>query len=183
MAKQDGAEGARRKGRGFAHAAKAAAPLMRGAGAKRGFAEQRLMTQWPHIVGAELAAACRPVRMSFRRGEAAFGATLVVEADGARALEAQHLADAIVERVNAVYGYRAVSRMKVVQTAPRGGASSFLGEEAAAFEGPPRLDGPVSPDISGVDDPGLRAALARLEANIQRRRARRRGADQTGADR
>jgi hypothetical protein len=180
MARQDGATGARRKGRGFTPAAKAAAPLLRGAGAKRGFAEQRLMTQWPALVGPALATLCRPVKMSFRRGDG-LGATLVVEAEGPAALEIQHQAPALAERVNAVYGYRAVERIKVVQTAPRGGASGFLGEPAPAFEGPPPLDGPVSPDISGVENPGLRAALARLEANIRRRRQR--DADRTGADR
>ena len=168
MTRHDGAAGGRRKGRrGFAPAAQAAAPLYKGAGAKRGFAEHRLISDWAAIMGPALAPLCRPVRMSFRRDEAAYGATLVVAAEGARAVEAQHMADVIVERVNAAYGYRAVARLKVVQSAS---APEAVAENAAPFEGPPRLDAVPSPDICAVEDTGLRDALARLEANIRRKR-------------
>ncbi len=202
MAREDGAQAARRKWgkRGFRSAAEAAAPMLSGPAAKRGFAERRLLSEWPAIAGPVLAPLCRPVKMRFRRGEGAFGATLVVEAEGPRALEVQHLADVIVERANAVYGYRAVARLHVVQTparggdapsaarggdalsAARGGDAPALAEAPAAFAGPPRLDREPSPDISGVEDDRLRGALARLEANIRARRAR--AADRkTGADR
>jgi hypothetical protein len=161
-------QGKGRRGRGFAQAARAASPLLGGVGVKRGFAERRLITEWRSIVGEELARACRPLKMQFRRGDGALGATLIVAAEGARAVEAQHLSDRIVERVNQVYGYRAVARLKVVQAARAGVEADALAEPAAAFT-PPPVDPRPSPLISGVEDDSLRAALARLEANIGRR--------------
>ncbi len=173
MAWHSGAgRGPGKRGRGFAAAADAARPLLRGAGARRGFAEHKLIAEWRTIMGDALADACRPVKMRFRRGDAAFGATLVVEAEGPRALEAQHLSQRIVERVNQVYGYRAVERLHVVQTA-RDAPHPALAEAPAAYAAPPPVDPAPSPLISAVEDEGLRAALARLEANIARRPRRR----------
>jgi len=171
MSAQHGAPGpgGKRRMRGFARVSVIAAPLTRAAGAPRGFAEHRLLTDWPSVAGAEFAQSCRPVKVGYRGKDAGLGATLVLEADGARATEVAHMAPQIIERVNQVYGYRAISRIRVVQIA--GGAGGFAGAQAA-FDDPPPLDMPASPDISGVQDDGLRAALARLEANIRRKAAR-----------
>lgn len=180
MAREDGAsQGPRKPYRkpGFAQAGAAAAPVLRSAGAKRGFAEHRLLSAWVSIVGAELGAACRPVKVAYGGREGGLGATLVVAADGARAVEAAHLADRIVERVNQVYGYRAITRMRVVQT---GAPETGLAEGAAAFDRAPPVDLPPSDDILRIEDLDLRAALARLEANIRRKTgARRRAKEQT----
>ena len=167
MAVEHGAGATRRKGRGFQRAAAAASPLVKAAGAARGLAEERLLRDWPAIAGEALAACCRPVRLSWggRRG---LGATLVVSADGPRALEVEHLAPQLVERVNQLYGHAAVSRIRVVQT---GLAPGGLAEAAARFDPAPPLDTPPMPDISAVQDPLLRAALALLERNIRRKAA------------
>jgi hypothetical protein len=61
-----------------------------------------------------------------------------------------------------------VARLKVVQAARAGMEADALAEPAAAYI-PPPVDPRPSPLISGVEDDGLRAALARLEANIGRR--------------
>jgi hypothetical protein len=168
MAKHSDASRPRGKGRrGFARASDAASSLLGRVGVRRGFAERKLIAEWRWIVGDDLAASCRPVRMSFRRGEGAFGATLVVEAEGARAHEAQHLSERIVERVNQVYGYRAVSRLKVVQTSPGAGAMDRADTPRRGAATP--MDLAPSPLISKVGDDALRLALARLEANVKRR--------------
>jgi hypothetical protein len=168
MAAEDEAPGARRKPgprRGFAPLARAAAPALGAAGAKRGIAERRLFTEWRALAGEELSRLCRPVKMVWRvRGEPA---TLVVSADGPAAVEAAHLADRIAERVNAVYGWKAVARVKVTQT----------GQAPAAFAATPPtpptpVDAAALARISGVADEGLRVALARLGENIRRRAAR-----------
>lgn len=171
MSAEDGASGAggKRRMRGFARLGAIVAPLTRAAGAPRGFAEHRLLADWPSVAGAEFAQCCRPVKVSYRGRDAGLGATLVLEADGARATEVAHMAPLIVERVNRVYGYRAIARVRVVQVAAGAGG---LAEAPAPFDGPPPLDTPASPDISAVEDDGLRGALARLEANIRRKAAR-----------
>jgi hypothetical protein len=167
MAGEDGAGAPRRKSRGFQRAAAAASPLIKAAGASRGLAEPRLLRDWAEIAGDSFAAICRPVRLTWggRRG---LGATLVVSADGPRALEVEHLAPQLIERVNQSYGHRAVSRLKVVQT---GAAPTGLAEPPARFERNGELDRPPLPDISAVKDPLLRAALGLLERNIRRKAA------------
>ena len=161
---------------GFRHAGTAAAPWLKEASAKRGFAEPRILTDWDDILGPALAPVCRPVKVTYSgRG---FGATLIVLASGARAPEVQMLLPRIIERVNGHYGYRAVSRIKVTQTdrslddrAPgaAGGATQSDPRASASPENrPDRRDmtGPTDPHAdaaaAAVQDPGLSAALDRL---------------------
>ncbi|MFO7854681.1 MAG: DciA family protein [Paracoccaceae bacterium] len=151
---------------------------MREAAARKGFAETRVLTDWEAIAGAELASLCRPVKVSY--AGKGFGATLIVLADGARAPEVEMLGPRIVERVNAHYGYRAISRLKVVQTDRALSASRGSDRGVAAQGG----DGPASAALSsdvrlraaraaeGVESPELRVALERLAASWLARRHR-----------
>lgn len=152
---------------GFRPASVALSETLRSAGATRGFAEHRLIARWEEVVGVELAAFTAPVKIAYGVREG-LGATLLLAADGARAVEAAHLADRIVERVNAIYGYRAIARVKVVQTGRSGAGAPLRG----AAEAPGPSDAAISPDISAISDEALRVALARLEANLRRKSAR-----------
>ncbi len=88
---------------------------------KRGFATTDLFRNWGAIVGARYADVTRPERLSWPRrledgGEEGFEpATLIVRCEGARALLFQHEAPVILERINAVFGFPAVGRLKIVQ--------------------------------------------------------------------
>ena len=73
-----------------------------------------MVTDWAMIVGADLGEATAPVKLSFPRGERT-DATLTIDIVPARAIEVQHAMPQLIERVNAVFGYRAVSRIKLVQ--------------------------------------------------------------------
>ena len=99
-----------------------AAPALR----RRGFSAVEIVTNWAAIVGPVLAAETAPERLSFpparpqppRRGEGprgARGGTLHVRAAGPIALEIQHLAPVIVERINICFGYPAVDRLVLIQ--------------------------------------------------------------------
>jgi hypothetical protein len=108
------------------------APLAR----RHGLARVRLLSEWPAIVGPELARRCRPEKLiSLGRAAASTAAdspaakiaaaqsaekargpsALRLRVSGAAALEIQHLAPQIVERINAYFGYRAVERLQLVQ--------------------------------------------------------------------
>ena len=63
--------------RGFAQTASLLAPRIRAAAEGRGFAVTRLLTHWAEIVGEAIAAAARPVNVSY--GRDGFGATLTCE--------------------------------------------------------------------------------------------------------
>ena len=57
------------------------------------------------------------MKLSFPRGQR-IEATLTLDVVPARAVEVQHVLPQLIERVNAVFGYRAVSRVKMVQIPP-----------------------------------------------------------------
>ena len=75
----------------------------------------------------------------------------------------------IKERVNATYGYAAISRIHITQTAPTGfaeGQTSFDAEQPKKRQLAPEEKAEVHSTVSTVADEGLRAALATLGENI-----------------
>jgi hypothetical protein len=84
---------------------------------KKGLGYGKLVTDWRLIVGAELGEATAPVKLAFPKGQRT-DATLTIDIVPARAIEAQHSLPQLIERVNAVFGYRAVARIKLVQRPP-----------------------------------------------------------------
>lgn len=144
--------------------------------ARRGLPDVRLVTEWRSIVGAELSRLARPLKISFPRGSRT-GATLHVEVEGAAAPLIQHAAPQLVERVNALLGYGAVTRLKIHhRSVDWRAASARRGafEDGIGFPGPrrerrpePAPEPPAS--LDRIADPGLREALARLGRTLRRR--------------
>lgn len=164
-----------RKARGFLRAGELTTEALKSTGARRGFAEARLLTDWREVVGEALDSVCRPVKVTYGARNIGLGATLVVTAEGARAPEVEMQRERILSRVNAFYGYRAVTRLRIDQSRNAGAheRAAGMGEAAAAFEGPPAdRSGPVGE----IRDDALADALARLGANIRNKAARDRAA-------
>lgn len=137
--------------------------LARHALGSRGYAEAGLFTHWAEIAGASLAAASLPVKLSFPRGKRDEG-TLTVRCGGPAALELQHLAPSVLERINGHFGYRAVARLKIEQGA--------VSARRVAAPPPPltRLEqNEVAEAIAPVADPEIRDSLSRLGTAIRRR--------------
>lgn len=129
---------------------------------KFGFTEQKILTQWPEIAGGALGALTQPLRLSFPRG-AKSGGTLTLLTEGAAALEVQHLAPRLIERINGVFGYPAVEKLKLVQ-----GPLQRPPLPARAAE-PSRAEiEAVAATLPPIEDDRLRTALARLGAAIKR---------------
>lgn len=153
--------------KGFRRAAALAEGDIRRAAESRGFAVSRLLTHWAEIAGAEIAEKARPVEITYGRG---FGATLTLLTTGAHAPVLEMQKDRLIEKVNAAYGYRAVSRIRLTQTASTGFAEGQAVFAPAQTSAPPETR-EVTPEAkriaAGVGDDGLRAALERLGTNIQ----------------
>ncbi|MCZ4352629.1 DUF721 domain-containing protein [Roseovarius aestuarii] len=155
--------------KGFARSSTLLQERIRKASESRGFAESRLLTQWAEIVGEDVAAIARPVKVGYGRG--GLGATLTVLTTGAQAPMLEMRKEALRERVNAVYGYNAIARILLTQTAPTGFA-----EGQASFVHRVTKKGPRTPDpaqnaaaaqiAAPVGDDGLRAALEALARNV-----------------
>lgn len=97
----------------------------------RGFAQSRLLTRWTEIVGGDIAAISRLVEVKYSRG--GFGATLTLLTTGANAPMLEMQKEKMREKMNAVYGYNAILRVWVTQTASTG----FFGRLGALLS-PPR---------------------------------------------
>ncbi|MFG6559377.1 DUF721 domain-containing protein [Sulfitobacter sp. 1A15299] len=142
---------------------------IRKASETRGFAQSRLLTHWAEIAGEATAAISRPVEVSYGRKEG-IGATLTLLTTGANAPMLEMQKEQLRARVNAVYGYNAIARVRITQTAATGFA-----EGRVAFDHKPKGEKPrpnpalqqkAAEAAKPVADAGLREALARLGENI-----------------
>jgi hypothetical protein len=145
--------------------------LTRKAFEKYGFSAATLITDWRTIAGRELAACTAPERLKWPRNvergdedasasrKGRPGATLVLRVEPGHALDVQYGARQVIERINAYFGYAAVAKLRLVQ-AP----VAAEGSAPRAVRQPPE---PLTTEVAGVADAGLRQALARLGAGIR----------------
>ena len=134
--------------------------------AKQGFAARELVTRWGEIAGPEIAAHSEPLKMQWPRpveGQPQEPATLVLRVEGPMALEIQHSADVILERVNRFFGWSAVGKLAFRQ-APL----SSRGRPARPRPPDAKAVAKVAETLGNIEDEQLREALARLGAAIKR---------------
>jgi hypothetical protein len=82
----------------------------------------------------------------------------VLRVDAAKALDIQYRAAQIIERINAYLGYAAVAQLRLIQ------APMPAPQPAPVHR--PRTE-PLTREVAGITDAGLRDALARLGAEIR----------------
>ena len=147
---------------------------LRTAGESRGFAITRLLTHWDEIVGVQAAQICTPVKVSY--AQKGFGATLVILTTGAQAQMLEMQLPQLREKVNACYGYNAISRIRITQTAPVGfsdGNVQFnIAPKRTAQLPCPKIAAKASAIACDIKDEGLRAALAAFGENIMKHEKR-----------
>lgn len=166
----DSRKGASRRLRGFEPAAALVATQVRAGAESRGFAVTRLLTHWTEIVGADTAAHTRPVKIAHGKG---MGATLTILTDGAHAPLVQMELPRIRDRVNACYGFNAVARIALTQTAPQGfaeGRAQFRPSLPRVVQPSPEHLARAEAMAAGFTDPQLAQAMRQLALNILSRR-------------
>ena len=136
-------------------------PMIAPSARARGFTIGRILSQWPDIVG-EMASWCRPDAVAFPRDSRSDG-TLKLQIASGRGPLAQAMSQAIIDRINANFGYQAISRISLVQT--------LVEQSASPPPAPTQTTEPL--DIWTLDDklkdvksPELRAALRRLGSPV-----------------
>ncbi len=167
---QTGAKGRTRRGFGLRAIAKTLPKITGNALGKRGFAEADLLGDWTSIVGRDIASRCVPRKLDRprpRRQGAAHEAegTLTLRVEAGYALEVQHLEPQLLERINGYFGFRAVTRLRLLQApspppAPKTVPAAPLSPEAMAA---------LHARLEDVEDTELRGALDRLGQAILRR--------------
>lgn len=137
--------------------------------ARQGFSESDLILHWDDIVGEQLAARSRPLKLQWpprppgrNPDQPPQPATLVIRVEGAYALHLQHSADRIVDRVNAHLGWRCVGRLMLRQ----GPLPKMEGRRARPAPPAPHLVEALARQFEDVADERLRDALARLGARV-----------------
>lgn len=136
--------------------------------ARQGFGESDLIFYWDDIVGERLAAMSEPIKLRWpprgtgRHHELHEPATLVVRVESGFALEMQHLTGTVIERINAHLGWNCVGRIALKQgPLQRRGAGKEPRRPPSAA-----LRAAAEAQVSGIDEAGLRQALARLGAHV-----------------
>ncbi len=158
-----------RRARGPERAGALLSSRIRAAGESRGFAVTRLLTHWDEIAGPEIAAAARPVEVTYGRG---LGATLTLLTTGARAPMLEMQKETLREKVNACYGYSAISRIRITQTAPQGFAEPAAQFDHKPAELPPEVSDKAHRAVEAVQDETLRQALEVMGRKILSARQR-----------
>ncbi len=123
----------------------------------RGFAEAGVLNDWPDIVGRPLADYTAPERLNP-------DGALEVRVGGAWALELQHLEPLVLDRIASYFGYRAVTRLALVQgplPPPAKPARKYRPKTLGKAEAEA-----LKRDLADTDDPKLRAALERLGREV-----------------
>lgn len=141
---------------------------------KFGFQRAALLTDWDMIVGEPLCHFTSPEQIKWQKSSnetaeieqfgQSSGATLIIRVEGPAALEVQHSAPQIIERINSYFGYKAVASIRILQ-APM--AAKPLKRAQKTVD----LDKPLAnePVFEGEED-RLQIALKRLWRGIQSRK-------------
>lgn len=106
-----------RKSAGLNNVATAVMPIVKNILGKKGMIIADILTIWEQIVGEEMAAYSLPRKIDFKKNEKSNGIIHIVVPGGAFALELQHRENFLLEKINAYFGYQAVTGMRIIQDA------------------------------------------------------------------
>ncbi|MFT0858528.1 DUF721 domain-containing protein [Ancylobacter sp. G4_0304] len=136
---------------------------------QRGIASVEIVTRWADIVGDALAARALPIKLAWpARAQAEEPGVLHVRVEGGYAIELQHEAPLVIERVNQYFGWRCIGRIALRQgpvPAPRAKTRRFVEPDAGECA-------QVANRLGDFENPELAAALARLGALVARERGK-----------
>ncbi|MCF6197919.1 MAG: DciA family protein [Hyphomicrobiaceae bacterium] len=146
--------------------------------AKKGFPNMSLITDWPAIVGPELAEFTCPEKMNWPRPpreepqdaealnarpappQRQRGITLKLRVESHGVLEVQYSLEAIIMRINSYFGYRAVTELRIIQ-GPVKRAEPARQKPSDHIKCQSKK--PLA-DLSKIEDDDLRNAFLRLDA-------------------
>lgn len=156
----------KRTHRGLRNISRLAQDIGRKSFKKQGFNGIEIFKQWPFIVGDSLSQYCLPEKINWPRQteklvqDNILGATLIIKCIGAFAPEIQSQLPIILQRANMMFGYEAITKIKLKQVYELDIHEKFEPETA------PTAPEAVKKSTSNVKDDGLRDALNALGAQI-----------------
>ena len=134
--------------------------------AKRAGINTMLLGMWDEIAGADFADCTRPEKIRWPRRASQSDpfepGTLTIACEGARALFLAHSQDQLIQRLNSVFGFPAVGRIKIVQKPVSSGQGPGRRPRKLSAERQKHLD----QLISGIESDSLREALKKLGTGV-----------------
>lgn len=147
---------------------------------KFGFSREEVLNNWEEIIGREFAQVCQPEKIiwSHRKPVSAKkevtiskedsflrrGATLKIRVEPHAALEIESQTRYILERINRYFGYRAVTRMTIIQGPVATNDSKTEKQPPSNKTKTSSINQFAKPD--GFHDAGLAAALQKLKYGL-----------------
>ena len=133
----------------------------------RGFAQSRVLTHWSEIVGEEISSVSIPTKVSYKTD--GLGATLTILTSGSSGPILEMQKEFIRTKINAVYGYNAVQKIKITQSSPL--ALIRKNENPKSIipkKNKPKVEISTSLEkaVNEIDDKNLRQALEELAINV-----------------
>ena len=134
----------------------------------QGFVEIDLIKNWAKIVGDDLAKVSLPQKIDFKKEARGEGTLRLMVSTGAFALEIAHQEPLIVEKINTYFGYKAVEKIKIIQS---GEADYILSEPKFADIEKKKLvtkeeQNYINAVTDGVQNEELKNKLASLAKSI-----------------
>ena len=132
---------------------------------KFGFYHNKIITDWRLIVGDKVATCSTPTKLILKKGK--YDGTLFINVTSSSiATELYYQTDLILEKLAFYFGYRAVTKLKIVQTPNYDGTQPI-----PAKQNPETILANTQKDhlttmLSEIEDEGLRSALFTLGAYV-----------------
>lgn len=134
---------------------------------KRAGMNLSLIQNWDAIIGAQLAAQSRPLKILWPRrasdNDPFQPATLVIACQGFAAMKIQHETGEIISRVNSFLGFAAIGRVRIEQKSVEDPKQRV---KKRPVQLAPSVEKQINQMTADVEDDSLRQALARLGKNI-----------------
>ena len=133
----------------------------------KGFSQSRVLTHWSEIVGEEISSVSIPTKVSYKSD--GLGATLTILTSGSSGPVLEMQKQFIKDKINAVYGYNAIHKIKITQSSPITLLRKNENSESIISENK-KINVEISPSlekaVSEIDDKNLRQALEELAINV-----------------
>ena len=133
----------------------------------RGFAQSRVLTHWSEIVGEEISSVSVPTKVSYKTD--GLGATLTILTSGSSGPILEMQKEFIRTKINAVYGYNAVQKIKITQSSPLALIRKNENPQSAISKKNKRkveISTSLEKAVNEIDDKNLRQALEELAINV-----------------
>ena len=133
----------------------------------RGFAQSRVLTHWSEVVGEEISSVSIPTKVSYKTD--GLGATLTILTTGSSGPILEMQKEFIRTKINAVYGYNAVQKIKITQSSPL----ALIGKNenpksitSKKNKSKVEISTSLEKAVNEIDDKNLRQALEELAINV-----------------